>query len=60
MIKEGSGVFLGGEESGGIGMTSHLPERDGIFNAIMLLKIMIVRGKNLNELLNDIFNEPYP
>ncbi len=60
MTKNGSDVFMGGEESGGIGIVSHLPERDGIFNALMLLKIMIKSQKNINELLSDIFNEPYP
>ncbi len=60
MIKNGSDVFIGGEESGGIGITSHLPERDGIFNALMLLKIMITNQKNLNELLTDIFGKNYP
>ncbi|MHB1697082.1 MAG: phosphohexomutase domain-containing protein [bacterium] len=60
MIKKGSDVFLGGEESGGIGITSHLPERDGVINALMLIKIMLISQKNLNELLSDIFNEPYP
>ncbi len=59
MIKDGSDVFIGGEESGGIGVASHLPERDGIFNALMLLKIMVAKQKNLNELLNDIFGENY-
>ncbi len=60
MIKEKDGVFLGGEESGGIGITSHLPERDGILNALMLLKIMLANRKNLNEILIDIFNGHYP
>ncbi len=60
MTKDGNDVFMGGEESGGIGIASHLPERDGIFNALLLLKIIIKTGKNLNELLNGIFNEPYP
>ncbi len=60
MIKDGSDVFIGGEESGGIGIASHLPERDGIFNALMLLKIMAAKQKNLNELLNDIFGGNYP
>ncbi len=60
MIKDGSDVFIGGEESGGIGITSHLPERDGILNALMLLKIILISRKNINELLNDIFDEPYP
>jgi phosphomannomutase len=60
MTENGNDVFMGGEESGGIGITSHLPERDGIFNALMLLKIIIKSGKNIIELLNDIFNEPFP
>lgn len=60
MTKKGSDVFIGGEESGGIGILAHLPERDGILMALMLLKIMLVRKKTLNELLTDIFNGPYP
>ena len=60
MIRDGSDVFIGGEESGGIGVAMHLPERDGIFNALMLLRIMISKQKNLNELLNGIFGENYP
>ncbi len=60
MTQKGSDVFMGGEESGGIGIVSHLPERDGIFNALLLLKIIIKTKKNLNELLSDIFNQPYP
>ncbi len=60
MIKKDSDVFMGGEESGGIGISSHLPERDGILIALMMLKIMLVRQKNLNELLTEIFNGPYP
>ncbi|MHB1547050.1 MAG: phosphoglucomutase/phosphomannomutase family protein, partial [bacterium] len=58
--KKGNDVFMGGEESGGIGIASHLPERDGIFNALLLLKIMIKTQKSLNELLSGMSNEPYP
>jgi len=29
------GVLLGGEESGGIGISSHIPERDGIFAGLL-------------------------
>ncbi|MHB1695491.1 MAG: phosphohexomutase domain-containing protein [bacterium] len=60
MTKKGNDVFMGGEESGGIGIASHLPERDGIFNALLLLKIMIKTQKSLNELLSGMSNEPYP
>ncbi len=60
MIQPGGNILIGGEESGGIGITSHMPERDGIFNAIMLLKVMLLRKKPLSKLINGIFGHPYP
>ena len=32
------GVMIGGEESGGIGVAGHIPERDGIANSLLLLE----------------------
>ncbi|RZD16247.1 MAG: phosphoglucomutase/phosphomannomutase family protein [Candidatus Acididesulfobacter guangdongensis] len=60
MINPENNILIGGEESGGIGIKFHIPERDGVFNSLMLLKIMLVREKNLNELLNDIYGKEYP
>jgi phosphomannomutase len=60
MINPKNNILIGGEESGGIGIKLHIPERDGVFNSLMLLKIMLVREKNLNELLNDIYDKEYP
>ena len=50
-------ILLGGEESGGIGITSHLPERDGILAALLLVEIMAVKGKGLKEVLKEVFDE---
>jgi phosphomannomutase len=47
-------VLIGGEESGGIGMKNHIPERDSMLNALMLLELMSTEGKKLGEILNDI------
>jgi phosphomannomutase len=47
-------VLIGGEESGGIGMKNHIPERDSMLNALMLLELMSHEGKKLGEVLNDI------
>ena len=33
-------ILIGGEESGGIGIRRHLPERDGILNSLLLANIM--------------------
>ncbi len=44
-------ILIGGEESGGIGITRHLPERDGILNSLLLANIMAEEGKTLAQLV---------
>lgn len=48
-------VLLGGEESGGIGMPSHVRERDGLLMALMLAEMMAQRGSGLGGLVEDLF-----
>lgn len=43
-------VLLGGEESGGIGYGSHIPERDGLLSALYLLEALTVTGQDLSQL----------
>ena len=38
-------VLIGGEESGGIGIKGHLPERDGILNSLLLAEVMAEKKK---------------
>jgi phosphomannomutase len=45
------GVLIGGEESGGIGISRHLPERDGLLNSLLLANVMADEGKTLGELV---------
>ena len=52
-------VLIGGEESGGIGVSEHLPERDGIANGLLLLAAMASTGKPLAELFADIEQEVF-
>jgi len=47
-------VMIGGEESGGIGVARHLPERDGIANALLLLQSVARSGHALDERFRDI------
>lgn len=47
-------VLVGGEESGGLGTSLHIPERDGIFNGLLLLEAMAVTGKSLKQLCDDL------
>jgi phosphomannomutase len=44
-------VLVGGEESGGIGIPRHLPERDGILNSLLLANVMADEGKTLGQLV---------
>jgi len=44
-------ILIGGEESGGIGTSLYLPERDASVSALFLAELMAWHGKSLGELL---------
>jgi phosphomannomutase len=44
-------IMIGGEESGGIGYSRYLPERDGILNSLLLANVMAEEQKPLGELV---------
>jgi phosphomannomutase len=44
-------ILIGGEESGGIGFSLYLPERDATVSALFLAELMAWHGKSLGELL---------
>ncbi len=48
-------VLVGGEESGGIAVKGHIPERDGIWDGLLLLDLMTQTGKTLSQLVEDIY-----
>jgi phosphomannomutase len=50
-------IVIGGEESGGIGYSRYLPERDGILNALLLANVMAEEGKPLGQLVSDLQRE---
>lgn len=50
-------AFLGGEESGGIGFDILIPERCGVLAALILLEACCERGKNVRELVDEMFEE---
>jgi phosphomannomutase len=53
-------ILIGGEESGGIGITRHLPERDGILNSLLLAAVMAQEKKTLAQLVADLQREYGP
>jgi alpha-D-glucose phosphate-specific phosphoglucomutase len=44
-------ILIGGEESGGIGISRHLPERDGLLNCLLLTNVMADEGQTLGDLV---------
>ncbi len=50
-------ILIGGEESGGIGFSRFLPERDGVLNCLLLANVMADEGKPLGQLVADLQRE---
>jgi phosphomannomutase len=55
MLKED--ILIGAEESGGIGVKGHIPERDGILNSLLFLEAVITAGKPPSQMLRDLHEE---
>ena len=53
-------ILIGGEESGGIGYSRFLPERDGVLNSLLLANVMAEEGKPLGQLVADLQREYGP
>ncbi|MBA3899340.1 MAG: phosphoglucomutase/phosphomannomutase family protein [Bacteroidetes bacterium] len=53
MLKED--VLLGGEESGGIAIKGHIPERDGIWMGLVIWEYMAKSGKSLSVLIDEVY-----
>jgi len=57
LMMSGQYIF-GAEESGGIAIANHMPDKDGIMACMLLLEMMAVEGKNLKQILKD-FSKTY-
>jgi phosphomannomutase len=53
-------ILIGGEESGGIGYSRYLPERDGILNSLLLANVLAEEKKPLGELVKILQQEYGP
>ena len=50
-------VLIGGEESGGIGIPTHVRERDGLLMALLLVELMAQSGKPLKQLVAEMLDQ---
>ena len=49
-------VLIGAEESGGIAVKGHIPERDGIWMGLLILEYMAETGKTIETLINEVYD----
>jgi phosphomannomutase len=50
-------VLLAGEEAGGIATKSHIPERDGLWNILLILEFLIEYDTTIEAVLKEIESE---
>lgn len=50
-------ILVGGEESGGLAVKGHIPERDGIWIGLVIMEFMALTGKSLKELIQMVYDE---
>ena len=53
MVKDD--IVVGGEESGGIAVKGHIPERDGIWMGLIIWEFMAKSGKTLDDLIEEVY-----
>lgn len=55
IMQMGEEFLVGGEESGGIALRGHIPERDGIWIGLIIWEFMVKSGKSIGELIEEIY-----
>jgi len=48
-------ILVGGEESGGIAVKGHIPERDGIWMGLIIWEFMAKSGKSLRKIIDEVY-----
>ena len=55
-IMQHEDVLVGGEESGGLAVKGHVPERDGVWMGLLIFEFMAKTGKSLRELIQEVYD----
>lgn len=50
-------IAMGGEESAGLSIHGHLPEKDGILACLLVAEMVARSGRKIQELINDMYAE---
>lgn len=55
-VKEGDNFIIGGEESGGLTIRGHVPEKDGILVCLLVTEMVASTGKSIRRMLEEIYS----
>jgi phosphoglucomutase len=50
-------IAMGGEESAGLTIRGHIPEKDGILACLLVAEMLAARGTSLHEQINNLFKK---
>jgi phosphomannomutase len=53
-LMESEPIIVGGEESGGLSVKGHVPEKDGILACLLMAELVAYEGRPLGKVLKDI------
>jgi len=53
-LMESEPIIVGGEESGGLSVKGHVPEKDGILACLLMAELVGTEGKSLGRILKDL------
>ena len=53
-LMENEPIIVGGEESGGLSVKGHVPEKDGILACLLMAELVATEGKSLGRILKDL------
>jgi phosphoglucomutase len=59
-LMETEPIIVGGEESGGLSVKGHVPEKDGILACLLMAELVATEGKSLGHVLGDIEKQTGP
>jgi len=52
-----NGMVIGGEESGGLTIRGHIPEKDGILACLLIAEMVAYEGRSIRETLDDLYRK---
>src|SRR6267142_5968428 len=56
-LMESEPIIVGGEESGGLSVKGHVPEKDGILACLLMAELVAMEGKSLGRILKELEKE---